>query len=218
MMTPSAEFQARVAQLALSVASQYGFALAGGHALIAHGIVNRPTTDVDLFTNTAIGIGTAAGPVSNVLRSAGLRVDQIHRDASLIYGLDDELVELDVGDGTFVVRVQLVRFERHNEPVMMALGPVLHLDDVVGTKVAALLTRVEARDFIDVAALQDRYSRDELVRLGRAADPDLTDDEFAEAMDRLDLTRDQRLAAYGLSPTDIALVRRRFTDWPRTTN
>ena len=45
------EFQARVAQVALAVAREHGFALAGGHALIAHGIVSRPTEDVDLFTD-----------------------------------------------------------------------------------------------------------------------------------------------------------------------
>ena len=36
-----AEFQRRVAAIALSACREQGFALAGGQALIAHGIVNR---------------------------------------------------------------------------------------------------------------------------------------------------------------------------------
>ncbi|MFV2018338.1 nucleotidyl transferase AbiEii/AbiGii toxin family protein [Micromonospora sp. LOL_023] len=51
----SEEFQAEVARLALVVASRHGFALAGGHALIAHGVVDRPTEDVDLFTDQTGG-------------------------------------------------------------------------------------------------------------------------------------------------------------------
>ena len=30
---------------------RYGFALAGGYALAAHGLIDRPSEDVDLFTN-----------------------------------------------------------------------------------------------------------------------------------------------------------------------
>jgi hypothetical protein len=40
-------FQADVARVALHAARQWGFALAGGHALIAHGLMSRPTEDVE---------------------------------------------------------------------------------------------------------------------------------------------------------------------------
>ncbi len=50
-------FQARVAQLALAVAAGQGFALAGGNALVAHGLLTRPTEDVDLFTPEPGGPG-----------------------------------------------------------------------------------------------------------------------------------------------------------------
>jgi hypothetical protein len=35
-----------VAAIALRAAARYGFALAGGCALIAHGVIGRPTEDV----------------------------------------------------------------------------------------------------------------------------------------------------------------------------
>jgi hypothetical protein len=50
-MSAPGPFQVEVARLALAAAREHGFALAGGHALIAHGIVSRPTIDVDLFTD-----------------------------------------------------------------------------------------------------------------------------------------------------------------------
>ena len=43
----------RLARLALSAASGYGFCLAGGYAVQAHGFLDRPSEDVDLFTTSA---------------------------------------------------------------------------------------------------------------------------------------------------------------------
>jgi len=43
-------FQAEVARVAVAAAEDRGFALAGGNALGAHGLVDRPTQDVDLFS------------------------------------------------------------------------------------------------------------------------------------------------------------------------
>jgi hypothetical protein len=43
---------------------------------------------------------------------------------------------------------------------VLDIGPVLHLDDVIGSKVAAMAVRAEPRDFVDVAAALDRCSRE----------------------------------------------------------
>jgi hypothetical protein len=40
----------RLAKIGLAAAGRYGFALAGGYAVQAHGILQRPSEDVDLFT------------------------------------------------------------------------------------------------------------------------------------------------------------------------
>lgn len=40
-----------LARIGLAAIQEYGFALAGGYALAAHGPVDRVTEDVDLFTN-----------------------------------------------------------------------------------------------------------------------------------------------------------------------
>jgi hypothetical protein len=66
-------FQAEVAQIALRVSSVHGFALGGGQALVAHGIVDRPTEDVDLFTDIDGGVSAAADTVRAALEDAGLK-------------------------------------------------------------------------------------------------------------------------------------------------
>ncbi|WP_305786776.1 nucleotidyl transferase AbiEii/AbiGii toxin family protein [Symbioplanes lichenis] len=40
----------KLAEIGLRVAGRYGFALAGGYAVQIHGILERPSEDVDLFT------------------------------------------------------------------------------------------------------------------------------------------------------------------------
>ena len=42
-----------LARLALAEAGTFGFCLAGGYAVQAHGFLDRPSEDVDLFTTTA---------------------------------------------------------------------------------------------------------------------------------------------------------------------
>jgi hypothetical protein len=50
---------------------EHGFAL-GGNALLAHGVISRPTQDVDLFTDQKHGVQAAADAVEVALRR-GLR-------------------------------------------------------------------------------------------------------------------------------------------------
>ncbi|GHJ46813.1 hypothetical protein Cs7R123_41550 [Catellatospora sp. TT07R-123] len=207
-----------VARIALSVARAHGFALGGGHALNLYGIVHRATEDVDLFTDLDGGVRAAGQIVAAALRDVGLHVTEHGDDlGDLFEGLDDELVEFEVTRGPDVMRLTLARFDRERGPVLvMDIGPVLHLDDVLGGKIAALAARAEPRDYVDVAAAQRRYDRDQLIELGLRADPSLTGDDFAAAMrrlDRLDDTVWQHL--YGLSPQACAAVRDAFADWPR---
>jgi hypothetical protein len=97
----------------------------------------------------------------------------------------------------------------------MSVGPVMHLDDLVGSKVCALATRAEIRDYIDVAAALRRYRRPDVVALARDKDPSLTDEDFNAAARRLDQLPDEPFIHYGLSTVDIERLRSTFGDWPR---
>ncbi len=46
-------FHERLARVALEVTAAYGFALAGGYAVQAHGFLDRPSSDVDLFAEAS---------------------------------------------------------------------------------------------------------------------------------------------------------------------
>ncbi|MBB5867600.1 putative nucleotidyltransferase component of viral defense system [Allocatelliglobosispora scoriae] len=219
MTTTPDPLQTEVAQIALQAAAGHGFALAGGQALMAHGIVQRPTQDVDLFTDRDGAVRSATALVTGALEAAGFQVELQREESDLgdvIEGLDSEIVDLQVSRSTDHVRLSLARFDRNEVPGMMEVGPVLHLADVIGSKVAALATRAEPRDYIDVSAALDRFTREELLELGRASDPALADDEVADAMVRLDrLADDVWQLQYGLTPQACARIRASFADWPR---
>jgi len=67
-------FQAEVACVALAAIGGHGFALAGAGALIAHGLVDRLTQDLDLFSPLPGGAGHATATLQQALRDAGFQV------------------------------------------------------------------------------------------------------------------------------------------------
>lgn len=217
---PVSEMHAQVAAIALGAAAGHGFALAGGNALLAHGVISRPTQDVDLFTDQQHGVEAAAGLVEAALRGAGFTVerqDDAEDLADIFPGMGEGLAEWVVSaPGGEELTVQLAYFDRDREPVAMDVGPVLDLQDVAGGKVCALASRVEPRDYADTAAMLEQYSPAELIGFARRLDPGLTARDFADAGRQLDEIDDEAFARYGLSPHDVATLRDRFAVWPRT--
>jgi hypothetical protein len=112
--------------------------------------------------------------------------------------------------------LQLAYFDRDRRPVIMDVGPVLDLEDVVGSKVCALASRVEPRDYVDTAAALERYTVDQLIAFAKRLDPGLTDREFADAGRQLDRMPDGVFARYGLDAAAVAGLRERLAAWPRT--
>jgi hypothetical protein len=95
MMPTVDPFLAEITRLALAVAQRHGFALGGGNALVLHGVVDRPTEDVDLFTDVDGGVPAAAVLVRSALDAAGLTVTELGDDSGLgevIYGLDGHMI------------------------------------------------------------------------------------------------------------------------------
>jgi len=215
---PLTELHRRVATVALRVATRYGFALGGGNALIAHGLIDRPTQDVDLFTNEETGVGAAAGSVEAALAAAGFeaqREDDADGLSDKFEGMSEGLAEWTVTapDGQQMM-LQMAYFDRTRQPVTMDVGPVLSLEDVVGGKVCALAGRAEPRDYIDTAAALEHYTVQDAIRLARRLDPGLEDRDFADAGRRLDRWGDTVFTPFGLSAADIAALRDAFRDWP----
>lgn len=217
---PVSKFHGQVATIALRAAAPRGFALGGGNALIAHGIIDRITQDVDVFSDQQGGVEAAADAVEAALGDAGFGTERRDKTGGLddvFYGIGEGLAEWIVtAPGGEQMLLQMAYFDRARRPVIMDIGPVLDLEDVVGGKVCALASRVEPRDYVDTAAAMSRYSISQMIGFARRLDPGLTDRDFAEAARRLDQWGDGVFAPFGLSLTEVAVLRQRFAAWPRT--
>jgi hypothetical protein len=216
---PIDELQREVATIALRAAARHGFALAGGNALIAHGIIDRPTDDVDLFSDQETGVAAAAQAVEDALREAGFQAERRDRTGGLedlFEGMSEGLAEwiITAPDGQQTM-LQIAHFDRNHGPVTMDVGPVLDLEDLAGWKAVALVSRVEPRDYIDMAAALEHYTVDQLISFAKRLDPGLEDRDFSEAGLQLDRMPDRVFARYELDQQDVGQLRERFADWPR---
>jgi Nucleotidyl transferase AbiEii toxin, Type IV TA system len=216
---PIDEFHGKVAAVALRAAAGHGFALGGGNALIVHGVIARPTQDVDLFSDQERGVAAAADAVAAALAEAGFTAERQDKTAGLsdiFEGMGDGLAEwLITAPGGRQMALQMAYFDRAHRPVNMEVGPVLDLEDVAGGKVCALASRAYQRDFMDTAALLERYTPEELIGFARRLDPGLEGPDFAEAAQRLDQLPDRAFTPLGLSRDEVAQLRERFAAWPR---
>jgi len=217
---PVSALHGRVAAIALRAAARHGFALGGGNALMAHGVIDRFTEDVDLFTDREAGVTAAADAVETALRAAGFtagRRDQGGGLADIFEDLDDGLAEwIITAPGGEQMMLQMAYFDRSRGPVTMDVGPVLDLEDVIGGKVCALASRAYDRDYVDTAAVLARYTVTQVIGFARRLDPGLEDRDFSDAGTRLDRMDDEAFARFGLGPRDVAVLRARFAAWPRS--
>jgi hypothetical protein len=99
------------------------------------GLLERPSEDIDLFTgwNRRDEFSTAVAAVVQAYRDDGLTVDLERRY--------DTFARLAVSDGSHTSKVELGVDWRANEPILMAVGPVLHPDDAVANKMSAFYGR-----------------------------------------------------------------------------
>lgn len=203
------EFHLRLARIGLATASRYGLALAGGYAVNVHGFISRPSADVDLFGALDTDLDAATAAVISAYQAAGLVVDVEHTSRYYV-----RLMVVDPGPGR-ETKVELVADVRLREPVTMAIGRVLHPDDVAAGKVEALFTRAECRDFIDVDALLEsgRYSREQLLELAARRDSGFDRRVFAQMLLGIDRFPDSEFARYAVSTDAAAAIRVTMHDW-----
>lgn len=153
---PMKDFHRRLAVVALRVLEPYGFVLAGGYAISAHGMGARPSMDVDLFTASTDPqqFNEAVARLRSALAGAGLvvtdnRMRPLFADLTVADPISGESSDLQLGMNY-----------RQYPPHVVEIGPVLDVRDAVAGKMSALWSRGEARDFIDIhAVLQSGRSR-----------------------------------------------------------
>ena len=217
-MTHLHDFYREVARVALAAAGPHRFVLGGGVAWAAHGLVTRPTEDVDLFADVEGAAAAAAAGVRTALERAGFEVSAADPDSELgelFEGFDRDIRDFLVSRDGRQIRLSLARLDRYRSPVVMDLGPVMDVRDLIANKTAALVNRREVRDYIDVSAALDHYEVTELLELARQVDPALDLADVRAAGRYLDEVPDRRFARYGLDAAQVAEVRRRMAGWPR---
>jgi hypothetical protein len=174
--------QDRVARIVASLEEAEEFALAGGAALIARGDVDRRTRDLDFFGLTGAAVDRLVPAVEGALREAGLVVHRVQVNpgfARLIVESADDRTELDLGADARLFPVD------PGQPAPMLNGEELAVD-----KVLALFGRAEARDFVDLLALEPRYGLDRLCELAAEKDRGFDLAIFAEMLGRFGRLRE----------------------------
>jgi hypothetical protein len=201
----------RLARVALRASARYGFCLAGGYAVQAHGFVERMSKDVDLFTTmTAVAdFRTAQAEVVTALRAEGFGVTVERESATFA-----RLAVADPLSGSATI-LELGADWRAHPPVTLAIGPVLHPADAVANKLCALFGRAEVRDYIDVhgALVDGRFTGDELLRMAAEHDPGFDGGMFAEALRAVRRLPASAFEPYKLTADEVEALTARLTAW-----
>jgi Nucleotidyl transferase AbiEii toxin, Type IV TA system len=197
--------QIQATRLFFSLPQSAGFAVAGGAALLAQGLIHRPTRDVDIFLLDRVPSAVAAAA-----SSFEIAVDDRGWSHQRVIDQHD-FVRLEISDGRESLIIDLGQDSPPEEPVDATdLGPTLSPRDLAARKTLALFGRAEARDFADVRDLAGRYGRDALLTWAAADDTGFDKKVFASMLASIDRFTDEDLP---VDPRRAQDLRSYFRDW-----
>lgn len=197
------EFQTEVARLFFSLPGSSGFLLAGGGALLASGLTDRPTEDLDFFGEIGrSNVATARDELEAAIVERGWSSSRLQDSETFVR------LRL-LGDSELIVDIA-IDSAAGRPPVVSVVGPTFDPEELAGRKLTALFDRATARDFADVFVLAERFGTD--VLLERAAEVDRGFDRriLAEMLRTIDRFTDDELPVVA-APTDA--VRAFFRQW-----
>jgi predicted nucleotidyltransferase component of viral defense system len=199
----------RLMQDVLEIGNSLPLVITGGYAVQAHQLVDRPSRDLDVATDSNLPMEDITADIVAGLTARGwnLRIIGVDPRSARMMATDPatgEQCELDILREVFSYR-----------PVVTPYGPVLALYDVIGTKVRALAGRGLPRDLIDIHAASRLCSNIELESLGRrhAWDEQFSLSELKARLDGAEWYDDQAFAEYGLSTEEITDLRMWALAW-----
>lgn len=199
--------QRDITRVCLGCLSDRRFALAGSGAIREHGITQRPTEDVDLFTDRrdTVAFGAAAVEVVRRLTQAGYQVEQTRQAPEFV-----RLVVVTTSGAE--TNVDLGVDWRQHEPVTLEIGAVLSLSDAVGSKLAALYGRAAARDVLDVDSIRAsrRFTDVELLAMLAEREPGVDLAMFAEQLRSCRRLTASQVRRYGVTGEQLAAVQQRL--------
>ncbi|PRY02601.1 nucleotidyl transferase AbiEii/AbiGii toxin family protein [Allonocardiopsis opalescens] len=190
----------------------YGLCLAGGYAVRAHGLVERPSQDLDFVISTEVPIERTLEDLATAYRDSGYDVEIIEGSPLMARLLVIDPVSREACE------VDLLKEPLLHPPVGLDIGRVISLEDAVGLKMRAICNRSLPRDIIDLAAAGEYFSFTELENLGRAhsAVGSLTD--LAERLDFVNEMDPELLAAYGIGAERVREIQVFAARWSQDIN
>lgn len=209
-MPDTEQLQRRVTRIALQSLSGTDFALAGSGAIREHGLVNRPTDDIDLFTND-LDTGRFADAIDTLtasLEANRLTVTQERRA--------EHFARLGVVTASgHQLHIDLGVDWRQSPAVTLTVGPVLSAEDAVMSKFLTVFGRAEARDFLDVDAFRTsgRFTDLQLLRAAADRDPGFNLPIFIEQLGLAQGITIGQVRRYGTTPQQLDALKGRFARW-----
>jgi hypothetical protein len=200
------ELQREVLRIFFDLPESSGFVLAGGAALVASGLSERPTRDVDLFgSDPVIGVAGAADALETACVGRGWAIDRIQdsptfRRSVVRTAHDELLVDLAVDSPPM------------GAPTITAYGPTYPPEELAARKLLALFDRAAARDFVDLHALSARFDLHRLIEVAAQLDSGFDPAVLVEMLASVSRFNDDEIAELGAEPTALRAFIDRWSD------
>jgi hypothetical protein len=202
------QFLLRIAKVVDAAIGGLGAALGGGNALWAHGVVDRPTADLDTFINSQDLelYEQAQAALIRAFEDVGMKVTLLQSD-SWYRGL-----LITDPKTSAAARVDINYAYREHPPLTVdGVGAVLNLDDLMTGKLLALTSRAAERDYYDIDALLSvgRWNIHDLWAKLRVIRPTWSAIRFAEVLSSADQGDPVEYRALGMTQDQtVAMVAR----------
>ena len=204
------ETQRQLIACALEVLADAGFALAGSGAIREHGMTQRPTNDIDLFT-----VMQASTRFPHAVDSLIEHLTANNYDVT-VERVSPSFAQLSVTPPHGApLSVDLAIDWRAHTPVRLSVGPVLDIEDAVSNKLSALYSRSYPRDYLDVDAIRatGTISDSRLIELLQERDAGFDVGFFTECLRGAHSISLTQVAAYGITASQLHAIQRRFSSW-----
>lgn len=197
-------FQVELASMFFTLDATKDYLVAGGAALLASDLIDRPTEDLDLF---------AATPTTSVTPAKDAYMQALHEHGCGVVMIQDgptfcRMIVSQAGEESVVDLA--IDSPPQSQPTITVLGPTLAPLELSGRKLLALFGRAEARDFADVYVLVQRFGKDALIEQAQALDAGFELSVLAQMIRTIKRFDDQEIP---LAADDLPVVREFFTDW-----
>jgi hypothetical protein len=168
--------QERAAIILLSAGAGQ-ISLAGGAALIVHGLIDRDTKDLDAFTKSLTDdIEQIASRVSAAFEQAGYTARDETNSPALRRLMVSRSDHNKAGRPARAVQIELGTDYQALPSVPSRLGPMLDVYELGANKILATYDRIRPRDADDIARLVTTLSFDQMLALA--------DSKMVEPLDR----------------------------------